>query len=84
MPRRRIERKWFDELKGKLIKKIPAFSQKVAPIYKLLDWVWQDKAVPNADWIAQELRMLIDGMKDEGETRTGGLKVWIYKDGESG
>ena len=59
--------------------KVPGFSEKLAPIYKELNWIWGPigPKVPSSADIADTLYRLIEGMleHDYENSSTGGLEV---------
>ena len=69
-----MERK---DVKGILYGKVGDFAEKVAPIYKLLDWRWSDSDLPPAAAeIEQALQELIEVQGGRGRVATGGLEVF--------
>ena len=68
------------EIRRRLLRKVPAFSKKLALVYTTLKWEWCGYAprVPNDKEIAATLRRLIRtaDLKNIGcDTTTGGLHV---------
>lgn len=69
------------DMKGILYGKVTDFAQKVAPIYKVLDWRWHDDDYPPTQAeIEQALVELIDDFSGEGSLSTGGLEVFYDKE----
>ena len=68
-----------EEVKGIMYGKVTDFAEKVAPIYKLLDWRWGGNAPPDQAEIEHTLTYLIDHFK-EGSCATGGLTVFFDKE----
>ncbi len=70
------------DVKGILCGKVAGFAERVAPIYKLLDWKWCDSdSPPTQAEIEQVLEELIeshDGGK--GSCSTRGLEVFYNKE----
>ena len=74
-------------VKGILGGRISGFAERVAPIYKLLDWRWCDSdSPPTQGEIEQCLGELIESHAGEvGVSATGGLEVFYDKEnGEIG
>ena len=69
------------DVKGILYGKVGDFAEKVAPIYKLLNWRWHDEDIPPTQGeIEQVLKGLIDAQGGEGRLATGGLEVFYDKE----
>ena len=69
------------DAKGILYGKVGEFAERVAPIYKLLDWKWHDSdSPPTQAEIEQALKELIDSFSGEGNLSTGGLEVFFDKE----
>ena len=68
-----------DKIKEDLRKKVPAFTKKVAPLYRWLGWKWAGVGVPSEADIERELYRLIDNVIAQGlkSCATGGLVVGI-------
>ena len=74
------------DVRGILYGKVGEFAERVAPIYKLLDWRWgYNDSPPTQGEIEQALGELIESFSGEGSCSTGGLEVFFDKeDGEIG
>ncbi len=69
------------DVKGILYGKVLEFAEKVAPLYKLLDWKWgEDDFPPTQSEIERALGELIDCFSGEGSCSSGGLEVSFDKD----
>ena len=69
------------DVKGILYGKVGEFAERVAPIYKLLDWRWYDSdSPPTQDEIERALVELIDSFGGKGSLSTGGLEVFYDKE----
>ena len=69
------------DVKGILYGKVSDFAEKVAPIYKALDWKWLDSnSPPTQAEIERTLEKLIDSFSGEGSLSTGGLEVFYDKE----
>ena len=71
----------IEQIKTELRKLVPAFAQRVAPVYELLKWEWSPQGqvahIPDAKEIEKTLVDLIEGLTDEYlGNGTGGLKVY--------
>ena len=77
----------LERAKGELRALAPAFAEKVAPIYTLLNWKWtvgnNEMRVPGASEILRSLLMLIGRLDESGRSscRTGGLIAWYEPSG---
>lgn len=73
----------LEEIKRKLRKMVPAFAQRVAPVYEFLKWEWTPPPapahIPDAKEIEETLNSLIDGLTEKWlGSGTGGLEVYYY------
>lgn len=69
------------EVKGILYGQVGRFAEKVAPIYKLLDWRWnKEDSPPTQAEIEQVLGELIELQDGKGPCSTGGLEVFYDKE----
>lgn len=69
------------DVKGILYGRVGGFAERVAPIYKLLDWKWHDNdSPPTQAEIEQALGELIDSFSGEGYCSSGGLTVFFDKE----
>ncbi len=69
------------DVKGILYGRVGEFAERVAPIYRLLDWRWGDSdSPPTQAEIEQTLGELIDSFSGEGSLSTGGLEVFFDKE----
>lgn len=77
-----MTKKRLETIKQRLIGAAPAFSRRIAPIYKLLEWRWMgNEHVPNADEIEQELvRIINQFIIGTSDISTGGLRVRIVEE----
>lgn len=71
----------LEQIKSELRKLVPAFAQRVAPVYEFLKWEWspggQIAHIPDAEEIGKTLLDLIEGLTDEFVAHgTGGLEVY--------
>ena len=69
------------DVKGILYGMVGEFAEKVAPIYKLLNWKWGDDDLsPAQAEIERALHELIDAQGGEGRYATGGLEVFYNEE----
>jgi len=69
------------DVKGILYGKVTEFAERIAPIYKLLDWRWHDDdSPPTQAEVEQALMRLIDSFSGVGSCSTGGLEVFFNKE----
>jgi hypothetical protein len=83
----------IDTIKQRLRSKVPEFVSYVLPIYKLLNWTWNNKGslnvpfIPTAKDIEEVLYSLIDDIESISTIRIacGGVYVFIlvHKDSDS-
>jgi len=71
----------LEQIKSELRELVPAFAQRVMPVYKLLKWEWAPGGtsahVPDEKEIEQTLYELVDGLSEEYFGHgTGGLEVY--------
>lgn len=72
----------FDEAKQCLIRELPDFVSKIAPIYKLLNWTWEDKGIPTEMQILKEAMRLVNTLKYQEieQISCGGLNVYVEEE----
>jgi len=72
----------FEMLKQRMIGAAPAFAQKVAPVYQILDWSWFGfECYPTEEQIHEHIVELIDRLsRDCISISSGGIKVSICDD----
>jgi hypothetical protein len=72
----------FEILKQRMIGAAPAFAQKIAPIYQVLNWSWIDlDSYPTEDQIHDHIVELIYQLSDDVLfVSSGGIKVSIDED----
>ena len=72
----------IDGIKAGLLLKIPSFTKRVAPLYKMLDWHWSScNGVPDEVAIAATLTRLVNLLHAGATIRSGGLEVWSDEEG---
>lgn len=78
----------IEQIKTELRKLVPAFAQRVAPVYEFLKWEWSSEGeiahIPDAKEIEKTLLDLIEGLTDKYVGHgTGGLEVYYeyYEEG---
>ena len=66
-----------------LRRRAPAFAAKVAPVYALLKWGWQDAPhPPSEERILWLVNTLIDQLAEGSySSSSGGLEAWVSADG---
>ena len=79
-----------EEIKTELRKVVPAFAQRIAPVYQVLKWEWSPGKtkphIPDAREIEKELYQCIDGLTDKYVTNgSGGIEAYyVMPDEEIG
>ena len=69
------------DVKGILYGRVGGFAERIAPVYKLLNWRWGDSDTPPTQAeIEQTLGELIEHQNGEGYSTTGGLEVFYDKE----
>jgi len=71
----------LEEIKAELKEMVPEFSERVAPVYTLLEWKWSPGEtmphIPSVDEIERTLYDLIEGLTEEYLIHgTGGLEAY--------
>jgi hypothetical protein len=69
----------WETLKQRMIGAAPAFAQRVAPVYQVLDWNWFGlESYPTEDQIHEHIVELIERLsQDSISISSGGIKVSI-------
>ena len=75
------ENNW-ERLKQRMIGAAPAFAQKVAPVYQVLNWNWfYLDSYPTEDQIYEHIIELIEQLSDEVlSVSSGGIRVSIEEE----